>query len=126
MDRGEMARLLAKIQLGDNRQITTLVLNDWMETVGDLNYEDAYQAVNHHRRTSTEWVMPAHIRRYAQRARDDRARRERMRQPAITHQVTLDPVKHRAETAAACEWFRDHPGATTADYFNYLDGKQDE
>lgn len=61
MNKLEMARLLAKIQLGDRRQVTELVIADWMETVGHLNYQDAYQAVVNHRQNSTEYLMPAHI-----------------------------------------------------------------
>lgn len=63
MNRLEMARLLAKIQLGDRRQVTELVIEDWLETIGHLNYEDAYQAVVQHRRESTDYLMPAHITR---------------------------------------------------------------
>ena len=63
MNRFEMARLLAKIQLGDRRQVTDLVVDDWMETIGHLNYQDAYRAVVTHRQESTEYLMPGHITR---------------------------------------------------------------
>ncbi|MGX9349193.1 hypothetical protein ACWXWW_16530 [Microbacterium sp. KNMS] len=111
MTREEMARLLAKIQLGDNRQVTALVLQDWMETLGHLNYEDAYRAVVEHRRESTDYLMPAHItqrvRRY-QRERDMRARPLAIeRRP-----VTLDRDEYEKQVA----WFINHPGATVDDY----------
>lgn len=59
----EMKRLLAKISLGDNRQVDQLVIDDWMETIGFLDYQDAYQAVVAHRRESTEYLMPGHVTR---------------------------------------------------------------
>lgn len=73
MNRLEVARLLAKIQLGDRRQVTDLVIDDWFETIGHLDYPDAYQAVVNHRRTSTEYLMPAHITRAIHSARPQTA-----------------------------------------------------
>lgn len=59
----EMKRLLAKISLGDNRQVDQLVIDDWFETIGHLSYRDAYEAVVTHRQQSTDYLMPAHITR---------------------------------------------------------------
>jgi hypothetical protein len=59
----EMKRLLAKISLGDNRQVDQLVIDDWMETIGHLDYRPAYEAVVQHRRESTEYLQPGHITR---------------------------------------------------------------
>lgn len=61
MNAFEMKRLLAKISLGDNRQVDQLVIDDWMETIGHLDYRSAYEAVVQHRRESTEYLQPAHI-----------------------------------------------------------------
>lgn len=61
MNSFEMKRLLAKISLGDNRQVDQLVIDDWMETIGHLSYQDAYAAVVAHRRDSTDYLMPGHI-----------------------------------------------------------------
>lgn len=63
MNAFEMKRLLAKISLGDNRQVDQLVIDDWLETIGHLTYQDAYTAVVAHRRESTEYLMPGHITR---------------------------------------------------------------
>lgn len=73
MNRLEMARLLAKIQLGDRRQVTDLVIADWMETIGHLTYQDAYTAVVAHRRESTEYLMPGHITRAVYRSSPQKA-----------------------------------------------------
>lgn len=63
MNAFEMKRLLAKISLGDNRQVDQLVIDDWMETIGHLDYRSAYEAVVQHRRESTEYLQPGHITR---------------------------------------------------------------
>lgn len=72
----EMKRLLAKISLGDNRQVDQLVIDDWFETIGHLTYPDAYQAVVVHRQESTEYLMPAHITRGVARIIRERERDE--------------------------------------------------
>lgn len=72
MNAFEMKRLLAKISLGDNRQVDQLVIDDWMETIGFLDYRDAYQAVVAHRRESTEYLMPAHVKAGSARVRSAR------------------------------------------------------
>lgn len=95
MNRPEMARLLAKIQLGDRRQVTDLVVDDWMETIGHLNYPDAYNAVVTHRRESTEYLQPGHITRHV-----------RARTPQVA--ITMSPeapttcTKHRWLDDGSC------------------------
>lgn len=59
----QTAALLAKIKLGDNREVTELVIMEWHDTIGHLPYEDAVDAVRVHRRDSTEYLMPAHVAR---------------------------------------------------------------
>jgi len=61
MTRSEMAKVLAKIQLGDNRQVDALVLEEWFDTLGHLLFVDAIAAVTEHRRTTSDWLTPAHI-----------------------------------------------------------------
>jgi hypothetical protein len=105
----ETAAVLAKIKLGDNRQVDNagLVLNEWHDAIGDLNYSDAIAAVVLHRRESTEYLMPAHIRMGAKRARESREREERKRRPAIEHvPITLDRERFEAETQAAIDAHR--------------------
>jgi len=105
----ETAAVLAKIKLGDNRQVDNagLVLNEWHDAIGDLEYTDAIAAVVLHRRESTEYLMPAHIRVGAKRARESREREERKRRPAIEHvPITLDRPRFEAETQAAIDAHR--------------------
>ena len=61
MLRSQTARLLAKAQLIDNRTVDELTIEAWFELVGHLDFDDAMAALTEHRRTSTEWVTPAHI-----------------------------------------------------------------
>lgn len=73
MNAFEMKRLLAKISLGDNRQVDQLVVDDWLETIGHLDYPVAYKAVVEHRRDSTEYLMPGHITRLVRQHQPQRA-----------------------------------------------------
>jgi hypothetical protein len=58
VNRQECAKVLAKIQLGDNRQVDQLVLDEWFDTIGHLRFEDAIGAVRLHRQESAAWLMP--------------------------------------------------------------------
>lgn len=62
MIRAEMAKVLAFIQLGDSRNVDGLVLDYWMEVVGDLAFEDAMQAVRRFRRERPGvYLEPGHL-----------------------------------------------------------------
>jgi hypothetical protein len=109
MNYQEVSAVLAKIKLGDNRQIDDkgLVLRDWFDSIGDLNYSDAIAAVVLHRRESTEYLMPAHIRVGAKRAKEAREREENRKLNVITsNRITLDRAKFEAETQAAIDAHR--------------------
>ena len=99
MNAFEMKRLLAKISLGDNRQVDQLVIDDWMETLGHLDYQPAYQAVVQHRRESTEYLMPAHITRLINQHKP---------QPAITISpeapTTCTQTEHRWLPDGTCNF----------------------
>ena len=74
MNRNEVVKVLAKIQLGDNRAVDALVVDEWEDTIGHLRFDDAIQAVRFHRQESTAWLMPAHVIAGARRATTDRNR----------------------------------------------------
>jgi len=101
----ELKVVIAKIQLGDNRQVDRLVLEYWWELIGDLHFEDSLAAVKMHRLEQPGvWLEPGHVKAGARRARDIRAREQRKNRPAIEpEQVTLDRARFEAETAAAIE-----------------------
>lgn len=53
--------VLTKIQIVDNRNVDKLVLAEWLHAIGHLDYRDAIESVAHHRRSSTEYLTPAHV-----------------------------------------------------------------
>lgn len=67
MNEAELKQVVAKIQLGDSRQVDALVLREWNDNIGMLKFEDAIEAVSMHRRESVEYLQPAHIHRNVQR-----------------------------------------------------------
>ena len=64
MNAEQVAIVLAKIQLGDNREVDEkgFVLAEWVHTIGDLDYSDAVEAVRMHRRSSPAYLQAAHVR----------------------------------------------------------------
>lgn len=72
MNTPELTLLLARIQAVDNRQVDQITLEAWEPLVGDLEYQDALAAVNHHFRESTAWLQPHNVRALAETARRHR------------------------------------------------------
>lgn len=70
MLKSETAQLLAKAALIDNRTIDTQTVEAWHETIGDLHYPEALTALTIHRRESTDYLQPAHIRTNIRKARE--------------------------------------------------------
>jgi hypothetical protein len=96
MNRNEVAQVLTKVQLGDNRQVDRLVLEYWVEAIGDpvvCDVEDALEAVVQHRRILPGvWLEPGHVLTGAKIAKERREREIRRRQPRQIEprQITLD------------------------------------
>lgn len=61
VNKSETAKLLAKMQLIDNRTVDRATVEAWHEAVGHNDFADAMSALDQHRRASTAWVEPAHI-----------------------------------------------------------------
>jgi hypothetical protein len=76
MTKAEVALLLAAAAGRDRRTIGETDVLAWHEDIGDLDYADAREALRQHYRETTEWVMPAHIRRLVRQIRDERRRLE--------------------------------------------------
>ena len=68
----ELKKVLAKIQLGDNRQVDSLTLREWFDTIGHLDFDDTIAAVTMHRIESTNYLLPAHLVALVRRIREDR------------------------------------------------------
>lgn len=62
MNSEQVATVLARVQVGDNRDIDALVLADWEDTIGDLPFDAAIEAVRMHRKDSTVYLTAAHVR----------------------------------------------------------------
>ncbi|WP_144061089.1 hypothetical protein [Agrococcus pavilionensis] len=56
-----MAKLLAVAATVDNRIVTREMVGGWMGAIGHLDYEASVRALHEHRRSSTEYLQPAHI-----------------------------------------------------------------
>jgi hypothetical protein len=77
MNLEEIGAVLGKAAGFDNRTIGQANLLAWHEVLGDLELGDCLDAIAQHHRESTEYLMPAHIRRRALKLRADRRERER-------------------------------------------------
>lgn len=99
MQESETAKILAKAALIDNRHIDRETVKAWHEIIGGIDFDVALAALTIHRRTSTEYLMPAHIIANLRRARDERAiEANRLR--------ALDPPRPQPRTKMP-DWFRD-------------------
>jgi hypothetical protein len=73
MTPNDLKQVVAKIQLGDNRQVDALTLREWFDTIGHLDADDALRAVTMHRQESPDYLQPFHIITNARRIRNERA-----------------------------------------------------
>jgi hypothetical protein len=72
----QVARVLAAAAARDNRTVGTADIRAWAEDIGDLDPEDALAAVSRHYRTSTDRLMPVHVRRLVIEIAEERRRAE--------------------------------------------------
>lgn len=57
-----MVTLLAKVQLGDNRQVDRLTVEYWLDTIGDLDLPAALEALKRFRRERPgTYLEPGHL-----------------------------------------------------------------
>jgi len=75
VDHAQTAQLLTVIATYDRRQLGDADVLSWHEAVGDLDYDACREAVARHYKSATDWLMPAHVRRLATAASNDRASR---------------------------------------------------
>lgn len=61
----DMARLLTIAAAVDHRDLSGVAgkaaVAAWMQAIGDLGYDECVEALGVHRRSSTEYLVPAHI-----------------------------------------------------------------
>lgn len=98
MNLTQTAAILAKIQLGDNRDISQLVIQEWHDIIGDLDYSDTVDAVRMHRAESLSYLMPAHLIANARLIRSRRERTQRIKDQAARRALPPAPITlNRAE-----------------------------
>lgn len=99
MTLAEAGQLLALAAAYDSRKPDRARLVAWHDALTGLDPDDCAQAVRSHYRTSTEFVMPGHIRRLVIAAANDRAARShswRELQPSAAECIPRMPDEHRA------------------------------
>ncbi|MDQ1127592.1 hypothetical protein QE428_002625 [Microbacterium sp. SORGH_AS 505] len=62
MNLAQTSVLLSEIQLLDNRRIDENSIVAWQKLLDDLDLDVALEAVRLHRRESTAYLLPAHVR----------------------------------------------------------------
>lgn len=67
MNIDQTARLLALVQVIDNRRVDEATILAWHPLVSDLDFLEASEAVNLHRQESREYLLPAHVRENVRR-----------------------------------------------------------
>lgn len=68
----ETSQVLIKIQAFNNRTFDQANIAAWHETIGDLALRDCLLAVAEFFKASTDWIMPADIRRLVRGIRAER------------------------------------------------------
>ncbi|MER7331635.1 MULTISPECIES: hypothetical protein [unclassified Micromonospora] len=76
MTPGDVARLLGTCALYDYRETSKHDAVAWYAVIGDLDFEEASEAVRRHYRDSTERIMPAHVRAIVKQIREEQRRLE--------------------------------------------------
>lgn len=76
MTPGDTARLLAACAMYDFRAVETADAAAWHHVIGDVDYDDAMEAVRRHYQSSTDRMMPAHVRQGVKAIREERRGKE--------------------------------------------------
>jgi len=97
----DASRLLALAASYDNRRPddTGAAARSWAKALGGLRFEDCIEAIHLHYRDSTDFLMPAMIRRLATPLANERARLAAREQRAIAAAQPADPETARQSAA---------------------------
>lgn len=97
MKLAEVHQLLIYVAAIDNRRVTDDAVVAWHGILADLELSDCREAVRRHFASTTDYLMPAHVRRQA--AEIDRERRRRAREADEAQQRALEahsPTRDRS------------------------------
>lgn len=97
MNATETGKLLAFAALYDNRKVSDPDVIAWLKAIGDLPYADAEAAVAAHYGTTTERIMPGHIRQGVRRIREERLARTPL--PPPPPELADDPARYKRAIA---------------------------
>lgn len=103
MNLAEASAVLAKAAAFDRRTVGEADILAWHDALGDLPAADCLAAVTEHYRESTDWLMPAHVRRIADTL--DRARRRKAREQLEADElqaaIAASPLHDRKDDVTA-------------------------
>lgn len=105
MNAEETGRVLAKAASYDRRKIGEAEVIAWLQALGDLPFRDCEAAVIAHYADSTEWLLPAHIRRRVREAQLQRMQDTEI--PPPPRELLDNPPAYRAALRAAAVAIRD-------------------
>jgi len=71
----EVAALLGKAAALDDRKVSSEKAIEFAKALNPMTFADATAAIEHHRATSTEWLMPAHLNKIVTGWKRERLRR---------------------------------------------------
>lgn len=100
MNLEETGAVLAKAAGFDNRSVGPANVLAWHEVIGDLRVDDCLRAITLHHRSSTEYLMPVHVRRLAEDVRRDRQQLELEHERRLeleSYAATAGPLTDRSE-----------------------------
>lgn len=106
MNADEMAQVLAKAALFDRRTGGEAEIAAWLEVAGDLDVQDALEAVGAHYRTSTDWLMPSILRERVYEIHAERRRLAALDRARRVEQLDEREVGRTPETDARLEALR--------------------
>ncbi len=123
----ETSAVLAMIGTYDRREFTPTDVKAWHAAWDPaLTFNGARHAVSEHYRTSTYWLMPAHLNRIAKARRDDRGQRNAL--PAADDKLVPMPAGFRdtyLEHRKVNEGRYDKDAPRVDDGYNHLTGRWD-
>lgn len=102
MDKSDVVLLLAFAGTYDYRKVGDADIEAWYLAVGDLDIDDAKDAVVAHYRNTTDRLMPAHLRQGVKAIKDERRRAEKHASRALPSRFEQDLGRElNAERGAA-------------------------
>ena len=115
MNQQEVAELLTVVAAYDRRTLGEVDVITWHGALGDLQLDECKKAVVEYYRTSTDWLMPANVRKLALTARQDAAMRQLS--PARDDLVpmpdwfrsSVEEHRRRARSARGDDWKQGDP-----------------